>query len=68
MALFGDDKREINEIKAELKKKTEQVGNLSKEVKQLRKEVELLSDLCKRNERKSLDNEEAIGEIKKTRV
>jgi predicted nucleic acid-binding Zn-ribbon protein len=61
--LFGDDKKDIRIIKKEIKEKIERINSLENEVKLLRKEVEFLSDLCKKNEKKTLEQDEKIKDL-----
>lgn len=62
MVLFRDDK-EREKILGEIKEYAETLHKLSDEVKMLRKEVEFLTSLSKRNEENILKDTKKIYEI-----
>ena len=62
MAIFRDDK-EADKIVAEIKDQAEVLKKISDETKLLRKEVEFLSNLSKRNDEKLLKQEKEIHHV-----
>jgi len=62
MPIFRDDK-EGTKLAAEVKEQAEVVRKLSDEMKMLRKEVEFLSTLSRRNEENILKHEKIVQEI-----
>ena len=62
MPLFKDDKKG-GKASAELKEYTDSVRKLGDEVKMLRKEVEFLSQLAKKNEEALIKSDKNVSEI-----
>lgn len=65
MPLFDSDKKKENLIN-DVKLVMERVNNLGKEMKLLRKEVEFLSDLAERNQKRLMEQEKDMGKIHKS--
>jgi hypothetical protein len=62
MSIFRDDK-EGARVTAEVKEHAEVIRRLGDEVKMLRKEVEFLTTLSKRNEESTIKQEKVVQEI-----
>lgn len=60
---FGNGKKDIRILKKGIKEKIERINVLEEEVKLLRKEVDFLHELEKKNEEKTLEQERKIKEL-----